>query len=224
MMRNSIALAHLSWALPASSLVLAMLVHGLDEPRAIPFFISEADAAGLQGWIFSIGLTLGGSAQMAYAWRLGRELEAQRPDWWKIGNGVGMVAGANAILLARYDMWNHLDPHVLTSMLAFGGGLAWALTAHLAMGDRGTVAGRRERRGGFLASATAFIVMIVAFRWGGSGVNPTGLTTAQFLNEAQAGINIAAPAEYVLVAGLFLCLASFRHELRSTTQGEGSEP
>ena len=221
MIRNSVALAHLSWALPASSLVLAMLVHGLDEPRAVPFFISEADAPGLQGWIFSIGLTLGGFAQMAYAWRLGGELGAQRPGWWRIANGVGMVAGANAVLLARYDMWNHLDPHVVTSMLAFGGGLAWALTAHLAMGDRGTVAGRRERRRGFFASATAFIVMIVAFHWGGNGVDPTDLTTAQFLNEAQAGINIAAPAEYVLVAGLFLCLASFRHELRSTTQGKG---
>ena len=39
------------------------------------------------------------------------------------------------------------------------------------------------------------------------------LTTVEFLNQAQSGIVVAAPAEYVLVAGLMLCLASFRHEL-----------
>jgi len=218
MTRNSVALAHLSWALPASSLALAMLLHALDEPRAVPFFISEADAAGLQGWIFSIGLTLGGLAQMAYAWRLSRVLQAQRTRWWTMGNGVGIVAGANAVLLAYFDMWNHLDAHVVTSMLAFGGGLVWALTAHAAMGDNGTEAGRNERRWGFTTSAAAFATMIVSFRWGGNGVDATDLSTAQFLNAAQAGINIAAPAEYLLVAGLFLCLASFRHELRASAE------
>jgi hypothetical protein len=39
------------------------------------------------------------------------------------------------------------------------------------------------------------------------------MTTVEFLNQAQHGILIAAPAEYVLVAGLMICLASFRHEL-----------
>ena len=49
-------------------------------------------------------------------------------------------------------------------------------------------------------------------------VDPTGLTTVEFLNQAQSGIVVAAPAEYVLVAGLMLCLASFRYELLAKEQ------
>jgi len=39
------------------------------------------------------------------------------------------------------------------------------------------------------------------------------MSTVEFLNQAQEGIRIAAPAEYILVGGLMLCLASFSYEL-----------
>jgi hypothetical protein len=39
------------------------------------------------------------------------------------------------------------------------------------------------------------------------------MNTVEFLNQAQQGIRIAAPAEYILVGGLMLCLASFSYEL-----------
>ena len=62
-------------------------------------------------------------------------------------------------------------------------------------------------------AAFGFIVMVIAFQTAAGEVNPTGLTTVEFLNQAQDGVRIAAPAEYILVAGLMVCLASFRNEL-----------
>ena len=62
-------------------------------------------------------------------------------------------------------------------------------------------------------AAIGFLVMVVAFENATNTIDPTGLTTVEFLNQAQDGIRIAAPAEYVLVAGLMICLASFRFEL-----------
>ena len=55
--------------------------------------------------------------------------------------------------------------------------------------------------------------LVVAFENASKAIDTTGLTTVEFLNQAQEGILIAAPAEYVLVAGLMICLASFRFEL-----------
>lgn len=213
-LQTTVRLAHLSWAIPAGSLVIAMLLHAMGEPRAIPFFISEADASGPEGWVFSIGLTAGGTLQALYAWQLYHDVPAKRSATWFVASLVGIVASLNAVLLAHYDMWNHIDPHVLTAMMAFGGGLLWAFLAHASLGELATQNGRLERRIGFSSSFVAFWIMVVAFRLGTNNVNPSGLSTTDFLNQAQPGINVAAPAEYVLVAGLFLCLASFRHELR----------
>ena len=103
-------------------------------------------------------------------------------------------------------------------MLAFGGGVAWAFTAGWATADKATSAGRRMRSIGFTMAAAGFVVMLVAFQSAASTVDPTGLTTVEFLNQAQSGIVVAAPAEYVLVAGLMLCLASFRYELLAVEQ------
>ena len=62
-------------------------------------------------------------------------------------------------------------------------------------------------------AAVGFVVMVVAFQSAANEVDPTGMSTVEFLNQAQEGIRIAAPAEYVLVGGLMLCLASFSYEL-----------
>ena len=40
------------------------------------------------------------------------------------------------------------------------------------------------------------------------------MTTKEFLNEVQDAVVVAAPAEYVLVAGLMICIASYMHELK----------
>ena len=207
-----------AWLIPTIPVVVATLIHLLDQPRAVPFFISETDHQGVQDLVFTAGLTLGGLCQMAYAWHLYHELEAARPRTWFVASLLGVLASANTVLVSHYDMYDHINPHILTAMLAFGGGVAWAFTAGWAMGDLATSAGRRMRRIGFTMAAAGFVVMLVAFQSAASTVDPTGLTTVEFLNQAQSGIVVAAPAEYVLVAGLMLCLASFRYELLATEQ------
>ena len=207
-----------SWLVPSLTVVVATLIHLFDQPRAVPFFISETDHHGLQDLVFTVGLSVGGLVQMAYAWHLYHELDAARPGMWFVASLLGVMASANTVLVSHYDMYDHINPHILTAMLAFGGGLARAFTAGWAMGDMATTAGRRMRNVGFTLAATGFVVMMVAFQSAASTVDPTGLTTVEFLNQAQDGIVVAAPAEYVLVAGLMICLASFRYELLGKEQ------
>ena len=204
--------------IPTITVVAATLIHLFDQPRDVPFFISETDYRGLQDLVFTAGLTLGGACQMAYAWHLYHALEAARPRTWFVASLLGVLASANTVLVSHYDMYDHINPHILTAMLAFGGGVAWAFTAGWAMGDKATSAGRRMRSIGFTMAAAGFVVMLVAFQSAANTVDPTGLTTVEFLNQAQSGIVVAAPAEYVLVAGLMLCLASFRYELLAVEQ------
>ncbi|RJU86977.1 MAG: hypothetical protein DWC05_03320 [Candidatus Poseidoniales archaeon] len=210
---QDLRLAHASYLLPSAAIVLAMLIHGANEPRAIPFFISEADHPGLQDGVFTIGLTVSGLVQMAYAWQLYHSLEVERPRLWFAATLTGMVAATNTVLVSVFDMYDFINPHILTAMLAFGGGVLWAFLASRALGSMATDEGRRLRQAGFAMAAIGFLVMVVAFESATNTIDPTGLTTAEFLNQAQDGIRIAAPAEYVLVAGLMICLASFRFEL-----------
>jgi len=205
--------ARASYMVPSLTIVIAMLLHGLAGPRAVPFFISEADYTGLDGLVFTVGLTLGGIVQMAYAWHLYHTLEAERPSLWFAATLIGLLASFNSILVSHFDMYHHINPHILTAMLAFGGGVVWALLANIALGRQATTEGRRLRHIGFAMAALGFVVMVVSFQTAANSVDPTGMTTAEFLNQAQDGIRIAAPAEYILVAGLMVCLASFRHEL-----------
>lgn len=205
--------ARASYMMPSLTIVIAMLLHGLAGPRAVPFFISEADYTGLDGLVFTVGLTLGGIVQMAYAWHLYHTLEAERPGLWFAATLIGLLASFNSILVSHFDMYHHINPHILTAMLAFGGGVVWALLANIALGHQATTEGRRLRLIGFAMAALGFVVMVVSFQTAANNVDPTGMTTVEFLNQAQDGIRIAAPAEYILVAGLMVCLASFRHEL-----------
>ncbi len=215
---QGLLVASCAWLIPSLTVVGATLIHLMDQPRAVPFFISETDHSGLQDAVFTLGLTIGGLFQMAFAWYLYHEVDPARPKVWFIASLLGITASANTVLVSHYDMYDHINPHILTAMLAFGGGVAWAFTAGWAMGDKATSAGQRLRRIGFTMAAAGFVVMLVAFQSAANTVDPTGLTTVEFLNQAQSGIVVAAPAEYVLVAGLMLCLASFRYELLAQPQ------
>lgn len=210
---QGLLVAQASYLVPTITIVVAMFLHALAGPRAVPFFISEADFTGLDGVVFTVGLTVGGLAQMIYAWHLYHTLDSQRPRLWFLATLTGLLASSNSILVSHYDMYQHVNPHILTAMLAFGGGVLWAFLASLALGHRATAEGKRLRNLGFAMAAVGFVVMVVAFQSAANEVDPTGMTTVEFLNQAQDGIRIAAPAEYVLVGGLMLCLASFKHEL-----------
>jgi len=211
---QGLRLSTASWAVPAASILLAMGIHGLSDARAYPFFISEADYSGLQDSVFSLGLTLAGLIQLTYAWHLYHALEAERDGLWFAATVVAIIAATNTVLVANLDMYDHINPHILTSMLAFGGGILWVALAQRALGQRAHPTGQRWRKTGLVMAGVGFFVMVVSFQLAVNGIDASDLTTEAFLNQAQSGIRIAAPAEYVLVAGLLLSLASFRHELK----------
>ena len=64
----------------------------MDQPRAVPFFISETDHSGLQDAVFTLGLTVGGLFQMAFAWYLYHEVDAARPKVWFLASLLGITA------------------------------------------------------------------------------------------------------------------------------------
>lgn len=211
--QNGLLLARLSWTVPSLTVVVATLMHLFGDPRDVPFFISETDYQGLQDHVFSWGRTIGGLCQMMYAWHLYHTLDAQRPGLWFIASLIGVFSSLNAILVAHYDMYNYIDPHILTAMFAFGGGVLWSMLALPALGTLAAAGGRQLRTIGFTMASLGFIVMIAAFQPVANSFDSKGMTLEEFLNRAQSGVDIAAPAEYVLVAGLMLCLASFRYDL-----------
>ena len=203
----------LAWSVPSASIIIATLLHLFDSPRAIPFFVSEVDEKGLQEIIFTAGLSFSGVTQLIYAWHLYHTLDAQRPRLWFAATLIGLVAAVNCVLVSHYDMFDFMDEHIITAMLAFGGGVLWAVLSVPALGRHGTAAGQRMRKIGGGMAAFGFVVMLAAFNPVASSTDTTGMTTKEFLNEFQEAIVVAAPAEYVLVAGLMICIASYRHEL-----------
>jgi len=208
----------------AGAVVLAMFIHLIDGARAIPFFISEADYTGLQGHVFTWGLTLAGLLQMIYAWHLYHAVGAQHERLWFVAALFGLLAATNTVLVSHFDMYDFINPHIATAMLAFGGGIVWAYLAQRALGAKGTERGAGLRRFGFRLAFAGFVVMVVSFQFAVSTFDPTGMSTEAFLNAAQGGIRLAAPAEYALVAGLLICLASFKHELLHQSQEHEPEP
>jgi hypothetical protein len=215
---QGLLIARASWVVPAITVCLAMALHGTAGPRDVPFFISETDHPGPQDAVFTLGLTLTGLLQLVYAWHLYHTLEADRPRLWFFATLFGLLAAVSTVLVSHFDMYNFINPHIATAMLAFGGGIIWAFLAQQALGERSSPRGKRLRSLGFGLALFGFVVMVVTFQSAVGTFNPAGMTTEEFLNAAQAGIDFAAPAEYILVCGLLLCLASFRHELLHAPQ------
>jgi len=71
---------------------------------------------------------------------------------------------------------------------------------------------------GIIASLFSLVVMIVSFQYAVSTFDTEGLNTEEFLNKAQFGINFAGPAEYLVVGGLMMALASFGIDLNQAQE------
>lgn len=205
-------LALMSWLVPTLSVTCAMLVHIIGGARTFPIFISEVDYPGPERIIFSAGLVLTGVTQMLFAWHLYHTIEPEKQGLWTAASLLGVVVGFHVILIAYYDMYDHIDPHIYASMFAFGGGIVWAILGHISLNATSSP-GAKLRKIGIGISLISLIVMIASFQYAVSTFDTTGLTTEEFLNNAQIGINIAGPAEYLVVGGLMMALASFGMDL-----------
>ena len=208
----------ISWLLPATIAPLAMVVHLLSgNSRDFPFFISEADYPGVERWIFTVGLALSGIFQMIFAYRMWHKMRhVGRPRLLFAAMLCGLFTGANLFVMSFADMYDHLELHIITASFVFQVGIIWAILSHLAL-PNAHKSGRRVRIIGILVSFISYVVMSQAIVRAINDLESFGLEddTMFTLDRIQYAIDVAAYAEYVLFAGLIICLYSFERDLIS---------
>ena len=213
---NDSTIARLGWALPAVTLTLAMLIHWLSgDARAVPFFISESDYPGLQRIIFTSGVFISGFIICTVSFRMWwTQRQDCRPKLLFISMLCGFYTGINISLMAFANMYDFLELHVFTALGVFQVGMAWALVSHFALPN----AQKKGKMMRWLAMVVSFISFNVMSATLAGAVK--GMTTAERqdaltqLTPLQSAIDIAAPAEYFLVIGLFIALASFESDMQ----------
>ena len=213
---NDSTLARLGWAVPAVTLSLAMLIHWLSgDARAVPFFISESDYPGLQRIIFTSGVFISGFIICTVSFRMWwTQRQDCRPKLLFISMLCGFYTGINISLMAFANMYDFLELHVFTALGVFQVGMAWALVSHFALPN----AQKKGKMMRWLAMVVSFISFNVMSATLAGAVK--GMTTAERqdaltqLTPLQSAIDIAAPAEYFLVIGLFIALASFDSDMQ----------
>ena len=206
-----------TWILILVTTSSSMLIHALSgHSRDIPFFISESDSPGLERVVFTLGLTAAGVMLCILAIRLSANFEpSAKPGPLRISRISGLVTGSALILLSWFNMHDQIVLHCIFALTTFVGGYIWACSSHAALAGLKTT-GHTHRKDGLGVAGTSLLVMNLAL------VKPIKTLVidegirdvASFLDMAQAWINVAAPAEYLLFFSLIMMLASFEHELR----------
>lgn len=215
-------LARLGWTVPAVTLTLAMLIHWLSgDARAVPFFISESDYPGPQRILFTTGLFVSGVIACTVAFRLWwTQRQDCRPKLLFTSMLCGFYTGVNISLMAFANMYDFLEFHVFTALGVFQVGMLWALMAHFALPN--------SQKKGKVLRWIALVVSFISFNVMTSSLKDAvkGMTKAEAqealiqLTPLQSAIDIAAPAEYFLVIGLFIAIASFESDLQVTANSD----
>jgi hypothetical protein len=209
-------LARLGWAVPAVTLSLAMLIHWLSgDARAVPFFISESDYPGPQRIIFTSGVFISGFIICTVSFRMWwTQRQDCRPKLLFISMLCGFYTGVNISLMAFANMYDFLEFHIFTALGVFQVGMAWALVSHLAL-PNAQKKGKMMRWIAMIVSFISFNVMTSSLANAVKGMTSAERQDALIqLTPLQSAIDIAAPAEYFLVIGLFIALASFESDLQ----------
>ena len=215
-------LARLGWTVPAVTLSLAMLIHWLSgDAREVPFFISETDYPGPQRILFTSGLFCSGFIICAVSFRLWwTQRQDCRPKLLFISMLCGIYTGINMSLMAFANMYDFLEFHIFTALGVFQVGMLWALMAHLAL-PNAQKKGKVLRWVAMIVSFISFNVMTSALKDAVKGMSKAEAQDALTqLTPLQHAIDIAAPAEYFLVIGLFIALASFESDLEVSTSSD----
>lgn len=215
-------LARLGWTVPAVTLTLAMLIHWLSgDARAVPFFISESDYPGPQRILFTTGLFVSGVIACTVAFRLWwTQRQDCRPKLLFTSMLCGFYTGVNISLMAFANMYDFLEFHVFTALGVFQVGMLWALMAHLAL-PNSQKKGKVLRWIALVLSFISFNVMTSALKNAVDGMSKAEAQDALIqLTPLQSAIDIAAPAEYFLVIGLFIAIASFESDLQVTANSD----
>jgi|TARA_B100001094_G_scaffold333171_1_gene409225 hypothetical protein len=206
-------LIRLGWILPLVSIMCSMSIHALSgHARDFPFFVSESDYPGLERWFFTTGLALTSPIVCILSHRFNVRFKTERTAIHEVSLWSGIGTGVALFILAFANMYDQLFLHSLASISLFVGGFVWGVSINSIYTSNNTSA-QKLRRAGILSTLIGFIVMNLSLLFYGlmlmlSSEYPTDYSTLEMLNQFQPAINIAAPAEYLLIIGLMITLAS----------------
>ena len=215
---SDVRLIWIGWVLPLVTIVCSMSVHALSgNARAMPFFVSESDYPGLERWIFTSGLAVSGVVICTLSYRLNRRIQNKESGWHRTASVAGPLAGLALSGLAIANIYDALLLHTFASIMLFGGGFAWGASMHK-LYTFGTGSGKKLRIKGLWMTAIGLVTMHVSiggyiflqrekFDMWGTGIG--------MLDLLQPAINIAAPAEYLLIGGLMVVMASIGKDIRA---------
>lgn len=210
-------LIRLGWLLPLATVVTSMSIHAFSgNARAIPFFVSESDYPGPERVVFTTGLAITGLVICILAYRFSLMVEEQDSKWNRISLSSGILSGLSLSVLAFANIYDALLLHVITTILVFVGGFVWGASMH--KGDSNDVSpDSKLRKAGLWMTGLGILTMNLSVGvyvfWKRESLE---LLDPQFdiLNQIQPAINIAAPAEYLLIVGLMVTLASIGRDFQ----------
>ena len=210
-------LIRLGWLLPLATVVTSMSIHAFSgNARAIPFFVSESDYPGPERVVFTTGLAITGLVICILAYRFSLMVEEQDSKWNRISLSSGILSGLSLSVLAFANIYDALLLHVITTILVFVGGFVWGASMH--KGDSNEASpDSKLRKAGLWMTGLGILTMNLSVGvyvfWKRESLE---LLDPQFdiLNQIQPAINIAAPAEYLLIVGLMVTLASIGRDFQ----------
>ena len=203
----------IAWSLPLATIVLTTIIHIITgNYRAFPFFISEADYPGLERIVFKAGFCITGLFQIYLSWLLFSSCKSRARWYWiYFSLIIGVIVGANIVMMAIWDIYRFEKLHVFAASNIFQFGLAWGLVTHLALND----ARQKSKNLRYISISTAFIGF-VGMIWSislGLEKYPEYVDGNWDLDKMQPWINWAAPMEYLLAFSFIFTLKSFEEEL-----------
>lgn len=211
-------LIRLGWLLPLATVVTSMSIHAFSgNARAIPFFVSESDYPGPERIVFTTGLAITGVVICFLAYRFSLMVEEQDSKWNRVSLFSGILSGLSLSVLAFANMYDALLLHSITTILVFVGGFIWGASMNKIHSNVVSQT-PKLRKAGLWMSGLGILIMNLSLGvyifWKRESL---GLQDPQFdiLNQIQPAINIAAPAEYLLIVGLMMTLASIGRDLQS---------
>lgn len=212
-MINQKMIARMGWLLPLLTIILSSTIHLLTgNYRAFPFFISEADYAGLERYVFKSGFFISGLILTYLSWILFCSFKSRsRWYWMHLSFLAGVTVGINLMLMAIWDIYDHEKLHVFTASNVFQFGLGWGVVTHLALKD----ASQKSKNLRYISISTAFlgfIAMIYSISLG-LKVYPEYVDGNWDLDKMQPWINWAAPMEYLMAFSFIFTLKSFEGEM-----------
>ena len=210
-------LIRLGWLLPLATVVTSMSIHAFSgNARAIPFFVSESDYPGPERVVFTTGLAITGLVICILAYRFSLMVEEQDSKWNRISLSSGILSGLSLSVLAFANIYDALLLHVITTILVFVGGFVWGASMH--KGDSNDASpDSKLRKAGLWMTGLGILTMNLSVGvyvfWKRESLE---LLDPQFdiLNQIQPAIYIAAPAEYLLIVGLMVTLASIGRDFQ----------